>query len=140
MSWPSPHVSPCVDGVDGDQIEIVAGYLWLFAASSEGGGVITERIQDALAASAFLAVDIWFGGTTIDRVNVYARPGADMQIPLISLTGVVLISVLLGIYVVYAGSVPVCRLDAALDEPARLVRHDAHRWLAARSVPFSADA
>lgn len=90
---------PCVEGADAEQIEIVATCLWLFATSSVTGACLAELTQNALAASAFLAVGIWFGeGTVIDNVGVSAERGADMQIPLISLTGIVLISVLLGIY------------------------------------------
>lgn len=94
----APRLDPCVTGYDAKfhQLDIVANYLFLFAA--ETGYSRAKDIEDIFAASAFLAMDIFSGMVSNSKVTVFARPGTDMQIPHISRAGVILISVLLALY------------------------------------------
>lgn len=97
----SESLGPCVDSTHLDLFDILSSYIWLFAASSGNNLPSAERIQDALTASAFLAVDIWFGSTLGAELFVSNKPSDDLQIPFISPAGVVLVSVVLGIYLTF---------------------------------------
>jgi hypothetical protein len=103
----SLDIDPCVTGAEAKfwQQTIVADYIWLFAADERRQNHVNhpspKRIQDAFAAAAFLAVDVWMQEANAESqtsVTLNWDMGADQQVPDISHAGVVLISVLLGTY------------------------------------------
>ncbi|KAI0451725.1 hypothetical protein F5B21DRAFT_485885 [Xylaria acuta] len=91
----------------------VAYYLWAFVYN-EWDGYVGERIQNAFSSAAFLANEAWMTSNLENaHFSVSYDLGADTEIPVISRAGIVLISTLLGLYLLgvlsmalYAAGVP----------------------------------
>lgn len=76
----------------------VASYLWAFVYN-EWDGFDSERIENAFSTAAFIANEAWMTSKLPDpSFSVEYDLGADTEIPVISLAGIVLISTLLGLY------------------------------------------
>lgn len=118
----SPTLEPCISGLDtkSDLLIIVAAYMYLFVPNPnpESNNILrsrddtphihtnnltAERIQDAFVAAACLATDVW------SQLKLYMAKdemsslpswdmGVDQQVPEVSRAGVILISILLGLY------------------------------------------
>ncbi|KAI0966345.1 hypothetical protein F4678DRAFT_299914 [Xylaria arbuscula] len=81
-----------------DPASQVADYLWALVYN-QWDGFGGERIQNAFSTAAFLANEAWMTSNP-SNANFWVSYdlGADIQIPVISLAGKILISTLLGIY------------------------------------------
>jgi hypothetical protein len=79
----------------------VAWYFWLF--SGEDTAPYSDRVQNAFASAAFLAIDTIMMNpyTGSKSINLSYDMGADLQIPSISRAGVIFISVLLGLHLLF---------------------------------------
>ncbi|PGH12453.1 hypothetical protein AJ79_04289 [Helicocarpus griseus UAMH5409] len=159
----SQDLEPCISGTQAkDRLpSIVADYMYIFVAKEsaessnrqfeEDSRVSTdrqnsptiERIQNAFAAAAFLTTDMWHqqavGEGSQSTADLNWDMGVDQQIPALSLAGMILVSILLGLYLasllalsVYSAWIPrwteqlnsfaVMRMSAALADqfPLRL--------------------
>ena len=77
---------------------MVAAYFFLFSGDTSYGP-LTERVENAFAAAAFLANDVSMTtGTYGQSIDVSYDMGADQQVPHISSAGVIFVSVLYGVY------------------------------------------
>jgi hypothetical protein len=102
-------------------------------------GFAGERITNAFSAAAFLANQAWMLSAFDGRLMVQYDLGADMQVPVLSLTGIIVVSVLLGLFLlvllgvaVYAWRTPtwtttldafaMLRIGAAVGAPLRPTR------------------
>nr|GAT61411.1 predicted protein [Mycena chlorophos] len=75
----------------------VAYYLWSMVWSSYDGYAGTT-IENAFTSAAFLANEAWMTSVGDGSFTVSYDPGADTQVPVISQTAILGISVLLGVY------------------------------------------
>ncbi|KAJ7926904.1 hypothetical protein B0H13DRAFT_1972177 [Mycena leptocephala] len=122
---------------DSTQLEIMY-YLSSFVFNTYDG-FAGERITNAFSAAAFLANQAWMLSAFDGRLMVQYDLGADMQVPVLSLTGIIVVSVLLGLFLlvllgvaVYAWRTPtwtttldafaMLRIGAAVGAPLRPTR------------------
>ncbi|KAF7329887.1 hypothetical protein MKEN_00252400 [Mycena kentingensis (nom. inval.)] len=119
----------------------LAHYLSSFVYNSHDGWR-GERIQNAFTAAAFLANEAWFlEGAGDGQLSVSYDLGADAQIPVISLTGIIVVSVVLGLFIlvllaaaIYAWLTPawtttldafaMVRIGAVVGDPLRPSREE----------------
>ncbi|CAG8386465.1 unnamed protein product [Penicillium salamii] len=108
----SGDLDPCVSGtrtMDMGAVRIVMSYIYLFTGEERyhgygaGTSPSAKRIEDAFNAAAFIATDLWmqqaitgYIGETEGTLNWDL--GVDQQVPDISKAGMILISILLGVY------------------------------------------
>ncbi|KAJ7290564.1 hypothetical protein C8J57DRAFT_1705887 [Mycena rebaudengoi] len=57
-----------------------------------------ERITNAFSAAAFLANQVWMLSASDGRLTVQYDLGVDMQVPVLSQTGIIVVSVVLGLF------------------------------------------
>ncbi|KAJ7745394.1 hypothetical protein B0H14DRAFT_2406737, partial [Mycena olivaceomarginata] len=93
------------DPADSAHLEIMY-YLSSFVYNRYDG-FFGERITNAFSAAAFLANQAWLLSTSDGRLMVSYDLGADLQVPLLSLTGIIVVSVLLGLFLLVLLSVAV---------------------------------
>ncbi|KAI0160672.1 hypothetical protein GGR57DRAFT_499352 [Xylariaceae sp. FL1272] len=114
-SWET-SLDPCVSVLDSTaeslQVGSIMDFLWQFVPSAEDGfGEAAERIQNAFSAAAFMAGEVWMSqpaaSSRADWLRIYADLGsdADIRVPVISLAGEIVVSILLGLYIL--GIIPV---------------------------------
>ncbi|KAJ7366124.1 hypothetical protein DFH08DRAFT_678543 [Mycena albidolilacea] len=125
------------DPADSAHLEIMY-YLSSFVYNRYDG-FFGERITNAFSAAAFLANQAWLLSTSDGRLMVSYDLGTDLQVPLLSLTGIIVVSVLLGLFLlvllsvaVYAWRTPtwtttldafaMLRIGAAVGAPLRPTR------------------
>ncbi|KAJ7649115.1 hypothetical protein DFH06DRAFT_996603 [Mycena polygramma] len=115
-------------------------YLSAFVYNTYDGWA-GERITNAFGAAAFLANQAWFLGAFDGQLMVSYDMGADMQVPVLALRGIVVVSAVLGLFLVvllggavYAWRTPtwtrtldafaMLRIGAAVGAPLRSTARD----------------
>ncbi|KAJ7051148.1 hypothetical protein C8F01DRAFT_1175969 [Mycena amicta] len=91
-------VDPCIRYSEepSDVQFAIADYLWSFVYNTwDRDG---EQIQNAFTSAAFLANQVWLTSITDGKLWVTYDSGADTQVPVISSTAIIFLSVLLGVY------------------------------------------
>lgn len=100
----SETLDPCVSAWDSTyyQPKIVASYIWLFAPFEREKSLAhppSKRIQDAFTAAAFIAVDVWAQQPASESwVALWWDLGVDQQVPDMSRAGMIVVSLLMGLY------------------------------------------
>jgi hypothetical protein len=102
-NWSVPF-NPCLKG---DQIgggmyshdlyihSMVASFFYIFSGGSDAPSVTI--MENAFAASAFLANDVMMSDTSSPALDIWYHMGVDIQIPSISRAGIILVSILLAL-------------------------------------------
>ncbi|KAI7214520.1 hypothetical protein KC333_g5974 [Hortaea werneckii] len=103
MAWGRNQIDECVTEwyaserpVDYQISQYVGAFLYNSAQADALAG--DERITNAFLAAAYLAIDVWMDNPyQVSSSSITFDLGADTDIPVISQTGMVLISILLGL-------------------------------------------
>ena len=99
----------------GSQIATWLSIFWAGSTDLGGPNNSSYQMQESLTAALFLSNEIWLKQGVIGNgnLNVAYDPGADMSVPVVSIGGMIVVSVLLGLFLaglfamaVYASRIP----------------------------------